>query len=158
MDSLLLRQIKDDRHLSNCLEFMDQLKKLVLYSDEIGKRALPALTPHFTTLEHLTIPLGSHITGELTLAVLESCPMLKYLQGSRVWASQIMKSKLWICLKLRRSKVNVAITITFSKDTPVSKDGSTLCAQSRAVFERLSKSEDLIEIDIRGPQLLKPES
>lgn len=80
MDSLLLRQIKDDRHLSNCFEFMDQLK-LVLYGDAIGKRALPALTPHFTTLEHLSIPLSGHIIGELTLAVLESCPMLKYLQG-----------------------------------------------------------------------------
>lgn len=143
LDSLFLLQIRNVSHLSMCLELMGQLKKLDFKHEVIGRRTLPALTQHFSTLEYLSAPSDGYVTSELTLAVLESCPLLKYIEAPRVWASQIIKGKPWVCLQLRRFKVHV--TITFSKDE------ATIRAQSHAIFERLSKLVYLTEIDLCGP-------
>lgn len=142
LDSLVIYGVRDDRRLSLCLGAMDQLKELVLPDGVVGRLSLNALRRHFPTLQQVLFSDISKVPSKAIQTIMESCPQLTSLIAPWLSASRILGGGQWKCTKLRVLKADIAI-----KD----EKQEAIRAQSREIFERLSKLEDLTALIIRGP-------
>ncbi|KAF9277870.1 hypothetical protein BGZ74_003233 [Mortierella antarctica] len=142
LDSLVIYGVRDDRRLSLFLGAMDQLKELVLPDGVVGRLSLNALRRHFPTLQQVLFSDISKVPSKAIQTIMESCPQLTSLIAPWLSASRILGGGQWKCTKLRVLKADIAI-----KD----EKQEAIRAQSREIFERLSKLEDLTALIIRGP-------
>ncbi|KAG0223272.1 hypothetical protein BGX31_008584, partial [Mortierella sp. GBA43] len=91
--------------------------------------------------------------------VLESCPMLEHIVAVMITAQDVVKSKPWICHRLRTFEVMINMEFSHStrgqeeKRTRIkySEDDKNLCHQ---IFERLSQLDHLNSLDMRLQDLL----
>lgn len=141
LDSLVIYGVRDDRRLSRCLGAINQLREFKLPDGLIGRRSLWALRRHFSTLQQVLFADISEVSSRTTQTILESCPMLTSIIAPRLSASRIIQGGPWVCTQLKVFKAEIVIK---------HQDQEGIRAQSRAVFERLSKLEDLTTLIIRG--------
>ncbi|KAG0333398.1 hypothetical protein BG000_009198 [Podila horticola] len=129
----------DDRRLASCMRAMDHVKDFSIEEGHFGKHVFYALSRHFATLQCVSFPHLRSVSGDKTLTILESCPLLKYICVPKLKASAIVLGDPWVCLNLEKFCAGVIV------DEP---EKGEICESSRQVFKRLSKLTKLTSLVI----------
>lgn len=126
LEEISLCEKFQDAEMAACFQAMTLVTKLKLFQPGFGELSFLSLMPHFATLKELVMFC---IPGMVVQTVLESCPLLTFIEAPRIEASRIVAGKRWTCLNLRAFHVPIVL------DSPTHSVG----LQSRMVFVQLAR-------------------
>ncbi|KAF9204573.1 hypothetical protein BGZ49_005138 [Haplosporangium sp. Z 27] len=89
------------------IDGLQRITKLCRPGIQFGPLSFQALQRHFSYLSKLELQHCLGVTSAMLLETLSSCPSLQSLKGLFIRANDIVESKPWVCLSIRRLEVRI---------------------------------------------------
>ncbi|KAF8983205.1 hypothetical protein BGZ46_010667 [Entomortierella lignicola] len=89
------------------IDGLQRITKLCRPGIQFGPLSFQALQRHFSYLSKLDLQECLGETSAMLLEALSSCPSLQSLKGLFIRANDIVESKPWVCLSIRRLEVRI---------------------------------------------------
>jgi len=134
LSGLRMFKVREDPVLSQGLNAMRSMKVFGMQTKCIGRLSLQALTRHFSTLQHVSLPPRKYVSAAITLELLASCPVLTFICAPQLEAEEIIWSKSWVCSRLETFRIHILI---------MEVNKNTIRARCHAVFGRLDSLHPL---------------